>query len=242
MALSPPYRARIATEDVSAFDAGEATPPRSYLLAARLFAGGLSGSALILLLVISSFAVEFGALGLLPRCHASHEISSARQLRKTAPTVVARSGHKPFARQGLAAVRAQGRRARPAPATQRNTSEPPTTETKANAVSAAHATRGDSPQPSTASSAQEPAPQADEPVQLRRPRPRRHPGVVRSGSTHPARATGSTCTGSRCHHRDDWWERRERPAGRTGDSGARLREAYAATLYRRQTERSFATA
>jgi hypothetical protein len=53
-------------EDVSGFDGGEATPPRTYLLAGRLCAGGLSGSALILL-AISSFAVGIGAVALLPR-------------------------------------------------------------------------------------------------------------------------------------------------------------------------------
>ena len=168
MALSPPYRARIATEDVSAFDAGEATPRRSYLLAARLFAGGLSGSALILLLVISSFAVGFGALGLLPRTTAPTTIQLGPSAeKKTTPTAVARSGHKPIARQGLTAVPAHGRRSRPAPVAQRSSSEPPTTQTEANAVSAAPTQPAvTTSQPSRASSAQEPAPQANEPIQL----------------------------------------------------------------------------
>jgi predicted lipid-binding transport protein (Tim44 family) len=165
VALSPPYRARIATEDASVFDAEEATPRRSYLLAARLFAGGLSGGALILLLVISSFAVGFGALGLLPRTTAPTTIEFGPSEQRTTP--VARTGHRPMARQGLTAVRAYGRRSRPAPAAQGSTSEPSTKQTEANAVSAAPSQVAvTTSQPSTASSAQEPAPQADEPFPL----------------------------------------------------------------------------
>lgn len=168
MALSPPYRVRIATEDVSAFDAGEAPPRRSYLLAARLFVGGLSGSALILLLVISSFAVGFGAQGLLPATTAPTTIEiGASAEQKTAPTAVVRAGHKPIAGQGLTAVRAQGRQARPAPVAQGSTTEPPTTQTKANAVTGAPTQPAVAlPEPSLASSAQEQGPQADEPAQL----------------------------------------------------------------------------
>jgi hypothetical protein len=79
VALSPPYRATPPAEDVSGFDGGVATPPRAYLLAGRLFAGGLSGSALILL-AISSFAVGIGVLSLLP-----HDAAPARAVQVLPP-------------------------------------------------------------------------------------------------------------------------------------------------------------
>lgn len=168
MALSPPSRARIAPEDVSAFDGGETTPPRSYLLAARLFAGGLSGSGLTLL-AISSFAVGIGAVSLLPHAGTPRTVQVDASARaKAEPTAVSRARHKPTTQRGETPVRAHARRPRPAQIAQDGTDGPSAGPAEADAVSVVLPTQpAAAPTVSpVASSVQEPAPHADEPGQL----------------------------------------------------------------------------
>ena len=167
MALSPPYQARIATEDVPAFDGGETAPPRSYLLAARLFAGGLSGSALILL-AISSFAVGIGTVSPLPHAEAPRAAQvGASAHAKAERTAVARAGHKPITQRGQTPVRAHARRPRPAQVAQDTTSGAPAAPSEKDAVSGTPTQSKAAPDlSSVASRVQVPAPQAEEPAQL----------------------------------------------------------------------------
>lgn len=130
MALSPPYRATPPPEDVSGFDGGEGTPRRTYLLAGRLCAGGLSGSALILL-AISSFAVGIGAVSLLPRAAAPAQpghVQVAPPKRASAESrASARAIPKLTAKRASSRVRAHGHHTPPAQLAQNGASPRPAT-------------------------------------------------------------------------------------------------------------------